>query len=69
VKFKVGQQVTIIKHKVHYHGIIEQIDPILSSNFKRATGYWYLVKYIETVPYYCIRGEQGLFTNRDIKAS
>ena len=65
-RYRVGQRVKIIKHQTHYHGTITRIDPILSSNFKRAVGYWFVIKYADTVPYFCVKGESGLFTNRDI---
>jgi hypothetical protein len=67
LRFKVGQKVKIIRYKVHFYGIIIEIDPIFSSNMKRTIGYWFVIQYCETVDYYCEKGDKGLFLKRDIE--
>ena len=66
-KYKVGEIVTVIKYnKVHFDGEIHRIDKILSANMKRAIGYWYIIKPLVTIDYYCKKGELEIFTDRDI---
>jgi hypothetical protein len=66
MKFKIGQKIKIIKYKIHFDGVIEEMDPIYSQNFKRVIGHWYIIKYLETVDYFCKKGDHGLFLKRDI---
>lgn len=69
-RLKVGQRVKVIRYtSVEFYGVITRIDPILSANGKRAIGYWFVIRFEDTVAYFCTKGERGLFTNRDIEAA
>lgn len=66
-KYKVGEIVTVIKYKdAPFDGVIHRIDKILSANMKRAIGYWYIIKPLVTIEYYCKKGELEIFTQYDI---
>jgi hypothetical protein len=67
MRFKVGQKVKIIKYKTPFYGVIVEMDPILSSNLKRTIGYWYIIKYLQTIEYFCEEGDTGLFLKQDIE--
>lgn len=66
MRLKVGDKVKIIKYNVHFNGVIVKIDPTMSANGKRVISHWFHIKYLDTVDYFCVKDDIGLFVKSDL---